>query len=190
MTDLNATQHEPRRLHILDAAATLLAAKPTASLAEIAASAGIGKATLHRYFPSRESLLLALAHRALALISDVIRLSALENGTVTEALQRLITALIPLGDKLYFLLNEHIWDIDPSLPVAEQAVQQPVLMLLQRGQANGEVRADLSLTWLMYWLNFTLYGAWQAIHDEVLAKREAPYLVVESLLRGITTGRG
>lgn len=186
MTDADLGAKDARRLSILDAATTLLAAKPTASLADIAAAAHIGKATLHRYFPSREVLLVELAHRALALTAEVILNSRLEADSVAVSLRRLVEALLPLGDKLYFLLNEHIWDVEPSLAEAEQVVQLPVMRLLQRGQAEGSLRPDLSLNWLMYFLNYTLYGAWQAIHDGVLAKREAPQIVVESILRGIT----
>jgi AcrR family transcriptional regulator len=89
----------------LDAAADLLATNPSASLAEIAAHARIGKATLHRYFESHEALVLALALRSLAAIQQAIAASRPAEGPLDQALLRLAEALVPLGDKLYFLLS-------------------------------------------------------------------------------------
>ncbi|MEU1179064.1 helix-turn-helix domain-containing protein [Streptomyces sp. NPDC005820] len=48
------------RRAILDAAITLLATDPTASLSEVAAAAGVGRTTVHRYFPERSDLLAAI----------------------------------------------------------------------------------------------------------------------------------
>jgi AcrR family transcriptional regulator len=180
-----STLKEERRLQILDAAAELLAKRPTASLADIAAHTRIGKATLHRYFASREALLTALAIRALALVSAALAGCHLSEGTAPDALRRLIEALIPLGDKFYFLLNEHIWDVHPDLVAAEQVMEAPIRQLIQRGQAEGSLRADLPLTWIMYMLEFTLFAAWQAIYDGNIARREATHLVLESLLEGM-----
>ncbi|MEM1316029.1 MAG: helix-turn-helix domain-containing protein, partial [Pseudomonadota bacterium] len=42
---------------ILEAAFQLYARRPDASLAEVAQRAGVGRATLHRHFGSREALI-------------------------------------------------------------------------------------------------------------------------------------
>ncbi|MCE7946795.1 MAG: TetR/AcrR family transcriptional regulator [Chloroflexi bacterium CFX4] len=176
---------EERRLQLLDAATELLAKRPTASLAEIAEHTRISKATLHRYFASRDALLTALAVRALALVSAALADCRLSEGAAPAALRRLIEALIPLGDKFYFLLNEHLWNVHPDLVAAEQATEVPIMQLIQRGQAEGSLRADLPVAWIMYTLEFTVFAAWQAIYDGNIARRDAAHLVLESLLGGI-----
>jgi AcrR family transcriptional regulator len=90
---------------LLDAAGELLAINPTASLADIAAHAGIGKATLHRYFASRDDLIRALAMRSLMLVEAAIIVARLDEGSFTDAFRRLVEGLIPLADKFYFLLH-------------------------------------------------------------------------------------
>lgn len=185
--DTESALKDKRRTHILDAAAELLATKPTASLAEIATHAGIGKATLHRYFANREALMVELAYRALDSVSVAIQSARLDEDSAPVALRRLAEALIPLGDKLYFLLNEHIWDVHPDLIRAEEATQTPIHDLIQRGQAEGTIRPDMSAVWMVYHLNFSLFAAWQAINDGSIAKKEALRLVMDSVLGGIAT---
>jgi serine phosphatase RsbU (regulator of sigma subunit) len=51
------------RERILEAASRLLAQSPTATLADVAAAAGISRSTLYRHFPGREGLIAALRER-------------------------------------------------------------------------------------------------------------------------------
>jgi serine phosphatase RsbU (regulator of sigma subunit) len=51
------------RDRILDAAGRLLAQSPTATLADVAAAAGVSRSTLYRHFRGRESLIAALRER-------------------------------------------------------------------------------------------------------------------------------
>lgn len=71
---------ETRRRHLLEAAEAMLAGRPYESLtaAEVAEAAGLSKASAYTYFPTKESLFLALLERALerwlaALESDLGR---------------------------------------------------------------------------------------------------------------------
>lgn len=62
------------RLHsILDEATKLLIEKPNASMNEIAESAKIGIATLHRYVESREQLMVHLGLRAIEVVSETMK---------------------------------------------------------------------------------------------------------------------
>lgn len=58
---------ETRRRHLLEAAEAMLAERPYESLtaAEVAEAAGLSKASAYTYFPTKESLFLALLERAL-----------------------------------------------------------------------------------------------------------------------------
>jgi AcrR family transcriptional regulator len=185
MQDTDAPIKEARRTELLNAAGELLTRKPAASLAEIAEYAGIGKATLHRYFASRDDLMLALGYRALALIGEAIAASELERGSVAEALTRLIEALVPLSDKLHFLLQENIFDTHPDFVAADRALQEPVVRLIQRGQASGELRADLPADWMLRLMNYALFATWEGVFDGFVARREAPRLLATTLLEGI-----
>jgi AcrR family transcriptional regulator len=187
MQEQDVSLKDARRIELLNAAGELLATKPTASLAEIAEYAGIGKATLHRYFASREALILALGYRALEMVTQAISASQPEHGSAREALQRIIEGLVPLGDKLYFLLREPLLESHADFVAAESASQLPILALMQRGQANGEFKSDLSAEWILHYLNYALFATWQSIYDGHVARRDAARLLITTLLGGIAT---
>lgn len=173
-----------RRADILNKAGELLAVNPAATLAEVAAYAGVGKATLHRYFVSRDDLILALGYRALDHVSQALEQSDLERGSAVEALTRLMELLIPMGDKLHFLLSEPVLDTHPDFITADRALEAPLLRLIERGQTAGEMRADLPAAWILHLINFMLFAAWQAVHDGSVARRNAPHLLMTTLLHG------
>ncbi|GAB4121960.1 MAG: TetR/AcrR family transcriptional regulator [Roseiflexaceae bacterium] len=176
---------DQRRMALLDAAADLLATNPSASLAEIAAHAKIGKATLHRYFESREALVLALALRSLAAIQQAIAASRPAEGPLDQALLRLAEALVPLGDKLHFLLSEPMIDQDPTIDLADRDAQAELRAALHERQTRGELREDLSIDWILQSMNWLLFAMWHALQHGMVARRDAPKMLVTTLLGGI-----
>ena len=60
------------RRTLLDAAVVVLSKDSTASLSVVAETAGLGRTTLHRYFPTRELLIRALVEDALDRVAEAI----------------------------------------------------------------------------------------------------------------------
>jgi AcrR family transcriptional regulator len=85
-----------RQQAVLEPATRLLAVNPRASMQDIAAAAGISRATLHRLYPSRDALIEAIALVAVEKITAAYAAARMKEGTVLEALERLVTALVPL----------------------------------------------------------------------------------------------
>lgn len=61
---------------LLDIAADVLGANPSASLAEVAAAAGIGRTTLHKQYATRQELLKAIAVHVLDRAEEATRIAA------------------------------------------------------------------------------------------------------------------
>ncbi|MSW53153.1 MAG: TetR family transcriptional regulator, partial [Actinobacteria bacterium] len=69
---------------IVTAALATLNADPGASMAEIAEAAGVGRATLHRRFATRDDLVLEIGHRSLGRWEATLRASGVLELTGAE----------------------------------------------------------------------------------------------------------
>lgn len=122
---------------ILEGAAEIFALQGAqASMNDVAEAAGVARATVYRYFPSREALLDELAQTA---IRDVeARLASARIGEVApeEGIARAVRALVDVGDSFVLLARERV----RSAP----ELTQPVRQLFERGQASGDIRDDIA----------------------------------------------
>ena len=129
------------RLGILRAAARVLAARETATMAEIAAAAEITRATLYRYFPQRESLLQALEAMANEEAGNRLAEASLDQVPVEEGLARATRALVTVGEDFIVLLRER--------RPPEPGFTAPLEALLRRGRKGGQIRTDVPLATLV-----------------------------------------
>ena len=92
---------------ILEAAAAVLAERgEQASMADVAAAAGMARATVYRYFPNREALFEALGRLAVEEAGARLRAGRLEQVAVPEAFERAVRALVAVGDSFVVVSRE------------------------------------------------------------------------------------
>lgn len=172
------------RDRIVEAAATVWAADPSATLDVVAQRAGVGRATLHRHFPSRAALIRTAALEGIAALAAALDAAALGQRRPAEALDALINILVPFGDRLHFLLVTGELIDDPDLAAAEAAVNGSIRQLLDSAAAAGVLRNDLPSAWRFRALEALLYAAWTAVAVGEIARLDAPELVRDTLRRG------
>jgi TetR/AcrR family transcriptional regulator, mexCD-oprJ operon repressor len=144
---------------IIDSAATLLAERgEAASMDEIASAAGIGRATLYRYFPNREELLNAMAAASVQELAARIEEANLEAVPFEEAVARLARAIIATGSKFTALSRDAAKHSD-DLPDLDVKVTEPIRALFRRAAAEGALSADLPLDILMDLFSGLIRGA-------------------------------
>jgi AcrR family transcriptional regulator len=135
---------------ILDAAVQLLGERPDASMAEIAAAAGVARQTVYAHYQSREALLAAVAARVMATTMAAIDAAKLRRGSASDALQRLTrswwSSIEPMARVLEALTS--------AFPAREEMHQfhSPIIerieSLVRRGQRSGEFDAALPVQWV------------------------------------------
>jgi AcrR family transcriptional regulator len=185
----------PRRVaqpSLLQVAAEVLVADPRASLAEVAAAAGVGRTTLHKRYPTRDALLLAVAHESVDRFAEALADSGIAllaphatAADATDALRRLVEALVPLGARLEFLLRQPSLDDDPALAARIEGLDAPIEEFVRRAQRAGAVRNDAPVWWVVSTLYALTYSAWDGVARGRLAALDAPDLAFRTLLAGI-----
>lgn len=169
---------------LLEVATRVLLVDPAASLGDVARAAGVSRTTLYARFPTRQALLVALAHEAMDLVEEAYAAARLDDGPVEQVLRRLVERTLPLGSRVEFLLRERSLDVEPELVARYERLDEPVIALMRRAQAAGQCRADLPPWWMAAAVIGAVSTAWEAIADGRLAARDAPGLVLDTVLSG------
>jgi AcrR family transcriptional regulator len=147
---------------IIDSAATILAERgEAASMDEIASFAGIGRATLYRYFPNREELLRAMAAASVQELTARIKDADLEAVPFEEAIARLTRGIIATGSK-YTALSGDSAKYTDAYPGFDFEVIEPIRALFRRAIADGSLREDFPPDVLMDLFSGLIKGALDA----------------------------
>jgi AcrR family transcriptional regulator len=168
---------------LLDAAAEVLVADPSASLTQVAEAAGIGRTTLHKQYATREDLLRAVGNRVIDLWEQVTEVASA--GDADGGLLAAIEAMIPIGPQLAFLWRTPSFDHDQDLETRWNAFTQQTLAILKRAQDRGVISAAVPDWWLLSTFHAVIYIASERVQLGHLARLDAPGLALSTLLHGI-----
>jgi AcrR family transcriptional regulator len=159
-----------RNVHrIVEVAARLLAENPSAGMADVAAGAGVGRATLYRHFPTRETLLQAIREQAVEDAERALAACRLDEDSATDALQRLCGAWLDVAER--YALAE------PRRSPRSHVLRDPLIALIERGQAAGEFSRELPPQWMARAFGaLLLAGARDGAHSDT---------VFRTLLQGV-----
>jgi AcrR family transcriptional regulator len=147
MSKKRTTLHARVSAAILEAAAAVLAERgDQASMGDVAAAAGVARATVYRYFPNREALFEALGRLAIEEAGQGLNAARLDDVPVPEAFERAVRALVAIGDSFVVVSRG---SARPESAEFERQVASPLRRLVERAQSLGEVRHDLPASWLM-----------------------------------------
>lgn len=171
---------------LLDAAATILAQKPGASMNDIAESANVGRATLYRHFPNREALLRALTIEAFERSEQAITPILAGQQNAIDKLQDCLNALVPLGDRYHFLLSAPLFEDDPEITKLYEKQSQTWLDLVKALKDENTIAADVPTAWVVAAIEGLIFTAWSSVHEGYIARRDASNLVFRTLLQGLS----
>ena len=140
-----------REVHvaILDTTAALVAegGLRAATMSEIAERTGIGRATLYKYFPSVEAILLAWHERQIAGHLKQLAQVRDEAGSPEEALEAVLGAFALISRESHGHHDPELATFlhrDMQVAAAERELRGLVRDLLAAGQKRGEVRDDVA----------------------------------------------
>jgi len=182
MASTGIPRHDRTAAAILDAAAHVLSERGAGSnMAEVAAAAGVSRATLYRYFPDRDALLDALAAQALAETGSRLADAGLERAPVEGAIERIVRAVIAVGDRYSVIVHELV-KFDPA--EAERLLGAPMRAVFARGVESGLLRQDISADVLLELFGGALRAAVKLIERRQLGIEEASAATASIFLDG------
>lgn len=171
---------------ILEAAAHLLADDPDASMQQVAAAAGVHRATLYRHFPAREDLLLAIHRLALEEGLRAIEAARPDEGNAADALVRVIGAIAAVGDRYRMTIGTR--DFAEELGELRERSGALLIGLAERGRAEGSLRRDIDARWIIVATYYLLVGALGEVALGEMAPEDVAGRISSVLLDGVRAG--
>jgi TetR/AcrR family transcriptional regulator, repressor for lfrA len=177
VTDVRESGSRARtRQAILDAAIEVFARNAAASLGDVAAAAGVGRTTLHRYFAERADLTAALREEVEKRLVEAHDRARVGDDTGAAALRRICQEYFDLGDVLSLLFSEQLaggddWGESTRCDGEFEA-------MVRRGHRDGSVDPELPATWIVSLIWSQLYAGWSYIAEHGVSRHEALRLVL------------
>jgi AcrR family transcriptional regulator len=167
---------------ILDATAELIATDPAVSLEQVAARAGISRATLYHHFANRDALMDALTDRSIREVKAALEAARPREGTAGEATERVLLAAWQVIGRYrgLVIVNQRLERTE--LRARLEPALATIRSLIRRGQRSGEFDPKLPAEWLMGILIDLIHGA----SRQVTAGAMDPPVAERALLRSAT----
>ena len=155
-------------------------------MAAIARRAGVVRATIYMHFPTRESLLDAVMEEATGRVAEAIRNAEPNRGEPREALERVILATWKQLSEFHNILQINMRRLSAQelrrrhLPMTTQFIP-----LLERGQADGVFRSDVSATWLIAVVRAIVHAASTELQVGRLSEAEVEQTMLTTALAAV-----
>jgi AcrR family transcriptional regulator len=172
---------------IVNAALDALASDPDVSMAEIARRAGVVRATIYMHFPTREALLDVVMEHATTQVADAIRTAEPDRGEPREALERVLRATWQQLSQFHGVLGINIKRLSAKelrrrhLPMTTQFIP-----LLERGQAEGVFRSDVSAEWLIATVRAIVHVASLELQAGRLSERDVEGTMLTTAIAAVS----
>jgi AcrR family transcriptional regulator len=170
---------------VLMTGARMLADDPAASVAAIAAEAGVDRRTVYRRFASRDDLLAAVYQARLDAIEAAIATARLRDAPVPAALHRYVEGIIEVN---------RTWPVELTRMRAEPVIQDrrnqfmsEVDEFLERATVEGYLRADVPEGWNAAVLASLMQLAAHSLPQ--LSAAQAADVLTKTFLHGAATSR-
>ncbi len=178
-------QKNKTKKRIIHVALQEFARNSKVSMDQIAETADVGRATLYRYFQSRELLMRELMLESQREFNKVISTVLDKDISSDQKLAEAVEKLVAIGASFQFLMNE---PYDPGDTEAKEMFDESMKMwrrLIAELKSDDILVPHISDAWMALSLDALIIAAWGGIYKGDIAPNEAPRLVLDSLLKGV-----
>jgi len=168
---------------IIEASIQTFLVNSSAGMSEIAAAAGVGRATLYRHFESREVLIEKLIVICLEELDAV--LAPLQHLSGRAVIEGGIEAMMPLADRFHFLTT--LWTIaadSESVRQIDERLLNEFVTAIEQAKDAQEIDAQLPTLWIASFYENTMLTAWSLIASGDVTIDEAVAYAKQSFFQG------
>lgn len=187
MPDSTSAAKRTRRA-ILHAGVEVLMANPGASISDVAATAGVARSTLHRYFSDRATLTRAIEEMTAQEYVAAVRRARLDEGTGLEAFRRLCSELLNNVGTLAWWMRPDAGDgpaADAGADTSWDAEDSQMATALDRGRDDGTLDPRLSTEWIISLLWAVMYASHCMPVYGSANRLEAQHQALRTLLKAV-----
>jgi AcrR family transcriptional regulator len=153
---MDTSARAQRMEQVLDVAEEMILNNPTASLEDIARKAGVGVATLYRYYESREGLVRALFVRVIDMLEELRNEISKSKDGFGAILDTLIVKTSPRLIRMKIFMNENVWyeyahalqPLHDTMMKNKESFDKLMLGRIVQAQHDGELSDKLPAAWL------------------------------------------
>lgn len=174
----------PTRDAIVEAAFAVFSKNPSAALSDVAERAGVGRATLHRHFASRNDLVRELAVLAGKEMNDAVEAACVDAKSYSEVARLALQALIPLGDRHGFLALEAFAD-DPEMQAEHERDKRETTEMIDAAKAEGLFDKSVPTPWIVQAFDHLMYAGWESVNTGETTHDQAASLAWRTLIYGL-----
>jgi AcrR family transcriptional regulator len=171
---------ERNRRLVIEAGVELLTGDPELSVQQVADASGVGRTTVYRHFPNRESLLEAVT----AEIVDRARrevATAVAGSDPEDAIRRLSTTSIDLALRFGRLFAARD-GVSATYEAYKDDETSPARRFLAAARERGEIRADMPVGWLRSVIQAVTFTAIDEIGAGSVSEEKAVRLAGDTLV--------
>ncbi len=152
------------------------------SMGELAEKAGVGRATLYRYFPNRNQLLESIRDMALEEISDVITKTAASNLKTREALAQISRSILNKAELGVLFIREKVV---MDQPLIERLLLSPIDQLFIEAQNDKVITSSVKpRTLTTYFLGLLRTGSLLVVQEDS-SPEEAAADIINLIFHGL-----
>jgi AcrR family transcriptional regulator len=172
---------------ILESAIHVFALDPSAGMNEVAAHAGVGRATLYRHFPCRDDLMAAIKAQARHEAVAAVESCQLDHGSAVDSIECIVRAVIELGDRYRFISG---WREEGERhPEPRERISAALQAAVERGQRRGEITRSVPPDWAAMAIRSLLLATLEQLSDGSISERDAERLVNRIVIQGLSPTR-
>jgi len=172
---------------LINAGLRLLNKNKETSLSEIAAEAGVGRATLYRLYKNKEELVKAIAMFCIQEYDKAIEPVDKKAKSYMHAFELLFQYSMPLTEQFQFLLSLDYFA--PTIPEVEAIFEkqsEEMLALIEAAKKEGSVDKALLSEWINNFIEGLFYASWIQQKEHGTSSEEAARMAFLCFRRAVT----